>query len=102
MNYRFTQEAREEFDWAADWYEARRRGLGDEFVSELHATLQRIVFLPHSFARIASVPRGREIRFLTIDRFDYFLVYEVTSTEVVVLGVSHSKSQLRKWWKRNP
>jgi plasmid stabilization system protein ParE len=91
MTYRFLAEARADFDAAVDWYDAQRPGLGDDFTDEAYATIRRIVAQPHAFAPVARVPRGREIRFLGVDRFDYIVVYEVLAAEVVVVSVYHTR-----------
>ena len=48
----FRRAARREFDEAALWYEARRPGLGNEFVEEINrAEFRRIVVLSVFHAR---------------------------------------------------
>lgn len=102
MNYRFLDEARTEFDTAVDWYEAQRPGLGDDFTDEVYSTVQKIVANPHAFSRAPGAPRGREIRVLAVDRFDYLVVYEVTPGEVVILAVPHGRNNRRGWRLRQP
>jgi len=42
-------EARTELRRAALWYDERRSGLGDEFVAEVSAALDRIADVPESY-----------------------------------------------------
>lgn len=101
MTYRFLAPARVEFDAAVDWYDARRAGLGDDFADEVYAVVQRIVANPLAYSRVSRVPRGREIRTLKVNRFDYLVVYEVLPSEVVILSIRHAKSRGRAWRRRS-
>lgn len=101
MTYRFLAAARVEFDAAADWYEARRAGLGDDFVDEVHAAVRAIVANPHAYSRVPRTPRDREIRVRKVDRFDYLVVYEVMPSEVLILNVSHARRRGRRWQRRS-
>jgi plasmid stabilization system protein ParE len=72
-------EARAELRSAALWYDERRPGLGDEFISEVSAALDRIGDAPESYppwprTRVA----GPMIRKATIQRFPYVIVFEST------------------------
>ena len=102
MTYRFHHEARVEFDAAVDWYDAHQPGLGDDFIAEVYATVQKIVSNPHAFARARRTPPGREIRFLKVDRFEYVIYYEVTPSEVVILSVAHGRRGRQTWRGRLP
>lgn len=102
MTHRFLSRARIEFDDAADWYEAKRPGLGDEFVAEVYATVLRILAQPQGFARYPGTPRTHDVRFLAVNRFDYVVIYEPTPTEVVVISVAHTKRNRRPWRRLQP
>ena len=93
MTYRFLAEARADFDIAIDWYEARQAGLGDDFIAEVYATVQRVVANPQAFPSAARAPGGREVRVTKIHRFEYLIYYEVTSNEIAILSVPHGKQR---------
>ena len=49
MRLELHPEARAEFRRAALWYDERRSGLGDEFVAEVSAALDRIADVSESY-----------------------------------------------------
>lgn len=57
---------------AAAWYEARERGLGLSFKSEIHAALQRTLQSPFSYLRLRNSP---EVRRILVRRFPYRAFY---------------------------
>ena len=50
MTLQFLPEAEDELREAADWYERRQVGLGDEFLAAVNIQLQEILFAPSQFA----------------------------------------------------
>lgn len=79
---------------AALWYEAKREGLGAEFVLELDVPYDRIAQHPLHFPGI-----GEAIRRALLHRFPY-AVYFVTDDVPVVLAVLHQHRKPRAWRKR--
>ena len=77
MRLELHPEARAELRRAALWYDERRSGLGDEFVAEVSAALDRIAEVPESHP---PWPRtrasGAMIRKATIHRFPYVIAFE--------------------------
>jgi plasmid stabilization system protein ParE len=63
-------EAETDLDGAFRWYEARRIGLGDEFLQELAHAFQRVAKQP---SRYAIVHRGT--RRALLRRFPYVVLY---------------------------
>jgi plasmid stabilization system protein ParE len=98
--FHFLQDARIEFDYAVDWYDSRQPGLGDDFSREVYDTIRRIIANPHAFVRAPRVPKKREVRILPVHRFEYLLVYEVLSAEIVIIGVPHARRGVQHWRKR--
>ena len=47
MNWVFHPGASEEMEESATWYETRKPGLGDEFLSEVQDTIDRILKQPN-------------------------------------------------------
>jgi toxin ParE1/3/4 len=94
-------EARAELRSAALWYDERRSGLGDEFISEVSAALGRIGDAPESYP---SWPRTRAadpvIRKATIQRFPYVIAFEEHERYLLVLAVAHSKRRPLYWLTR--
>ena len=62
MKTRFLAAARAELIEATEFYNSQRAGLGDEFKTEVNATLDRIEFWPHAWTRATKRTRqaGRD------------------------------------------
>ena len=77
MRLELHPEAQAELRSAALWYDERRPGLGDEFIAEVSATLDRIGDAPESYP---PWPRTRAadplIRKAIIQRFPYVIAFE--------------------------
>jgi len=85
---RVLPEAEEELAEAAEWYEAKRQGLGVELV--LH--------VQHAFDEILQAPEtsplwqaARPYRKLAMRRFPYVIMFTVDDETVEVLAVAHTK-----------
>ena len=88
--------AREEFDDAADWYEARQPGLGSQFVAAVQVVFDRISANP----RLHAVVR-RDIRKAVVVGFPYSVYYREQQRRVVVVAVFHSSRDPAIWQGRN-
>ena len=84
--------AKAEFDEAFDWYEARRPGLGVDFVARVQEVFDRIANLPLLHQVVF-----KDVRKAVVQRFPYCVFYRVEPTQVVVLGVFHSKRDPKIW-----
>jgi len=70
-------EARAELRSAALWYDERRPGLGDEFIAEVSAALDRIGDAPESYSAWPGTRAAAPlIRKITIQRFPYLIAFE--------------------------
>ncbi len=104
MRLELHPEARAELRSAALWYDERRPGLGDEFISEVSAALGRIGDAPESYPPWPH-PRaaGPLIRKATIQRFPYVIAFEEHEQHLLVLAVAHAKRRPLYWLTRmNP
>ena len=97
---RFAPEVPDELAEAVLWYEARRQGLGTEFLDEVQATVPLIGKRPRSFPRLQDVDATLEIRRALLARFPYALVFLVREGEVRVLAVAHAKRRPGYWLSR--
>jgi plasmid stabilization system protein ParE len=79
------------------WYEGRRPGLGEEFLSAAEANMEGIRRRPE----MCAVVRGSYRRAL-IRRFPYAVFYEYTAGTITVYGVFHASRDPRKWRQRLP
>jgi plasmid stabilization system protein ParE len=97
-------EARAELRSAALWYDERRAGLGDEFIAEVSAALDRVGDAPESYpAWPGTRAEGQLIRKATIQRFPYVIAFEERDRHVLVLAIAHAKRRPLYWLTRaNP
>jgi len=84
----------------AKWYEDRQPGLGDEFVDEYQAAILRTLAAPNSFARVETNKSRRIIRRCPLNRFPYYLAYEVRDDFILLLAVAHEKRRPNYWKRR--
>ncbi len=97
MNVRFHRLADRESREARRWYERRRGGLGDEFVTELERAVARIVAAPERGRLFGG--RYRRVR---LRRFPYRLIYEIIDAATVqVLAVAHDRRRPGYWSRRS-
>jgi plasmid stabilization system protein ParE len=82
---------------AYDWYESRRWGLGEEFLSAVDASLERIRREPASYARV-----HEEYRRALTRRFPYAIFFQYAETVVTVYAVFHTARDPEKWRLRLP
>ena len=77
MRIELHPEARAELRSAVLWYEERRIGLGDEFVTEISASVNRIASAPGTFPRWPGTgERSPQIRRSALHRFPYLIAFE--------------------------
>ncbi len=72
---------------AAQWYESKREGLGEEFVDQVESALSRIALNPRGYAKII-----RENRRCNIEQFPYSLWFRIEEDAVVVACLHGKRS----------
>jgi plasmid stabilization system protein ParE len=90
-------EVEQDISEAYDWYERRRPGLGEEFLSCVDACLQGICRSPELHAKIYD-----EYRRALIRRFPYAIFYEFSQDTVTIFAVFHTSRNPAKWRERLP
>jgi toxin ParE1/3/4 len=79
-------ETRAELRSAALWYDERRTELGDEFIAEVSAALDRIGDAPESYPAWPGTRAAAPlIRKATIQRFPYVIAFEKHEQHVLIL-----------------
>jgi plasmid stabilization system protein ParE len=83
----------------ASWYDSRTEGLGDRFVEEILAVLDKLAVNPLIHSRRHS---RKNIRWRYPKSFPYRVIYEVIAREktVVVAAVLHAARHDREWKRR--
>ena len=79
---RFRPEVEHDLRSGRDWYDSKIPGLGDEFIDEFWAAIERIVDRPLSFAASPSGLRPCRLR-----RFSYLIHFRVQGDEILIVAV---------------
>jgi plasmid stabilization system protein ParE len=98
MTARFLAEAEEEFEAAAEEYDAQSPGVGRRFVRAVRELKDRLIEQPRLYGAVDPPVRGRDVREALVDPFDYRLVYEVRTDEILILAVAHNR-RLTNYWR---
>jgi plasmid stabilization system protein ParE len=77
------------------WYEKRRAGLGEEFLTSVDACLERIRRQPEIYVIVHESYRRALIR-----RFPFAIFYEYVDEAVTVYSVFHTSRDPEKWRQR--
>lgn len=88
-------EADDEFIAAADYYNEREEGLGDDFSEQVFATIDRIIEFPNSWPKASFRTRR-----CLCNRFPYSVIYRHTDTEITIYAVAHQSRKPGYWKKR--
>ncbi|RLS40398.1 MAG: type II toxin-antitoxin system RelE/ParE family toxin [Planctomycetota bacterium] len=100
MKFRVLPAADGEAIAAAIWYEDRRSGLGDEFVTEMRSAFDMIRQNPLNAPKLEYYSGPHEIRRQMLHRFPYAVVYLCRADEIVVVAVAHSRRRPLHWLNR--
>jgi plasmid stabilization system protein ParE len=97
MNASFVVRPEAEIDMAIakSWYDEQRMGLGDEFLTALEETFERIRDWPDGYAI-----EYRNVRAAPLHRFPYIIFYRLLSQSIQVLAVMHARRDSREWKSR--
>ena len=97
MKLRIEAEAEREAAEAAHWYEARRRGLGIEFLATVDSGIRRIQKHPERYGRLEYLPGEQAVRRLLLERFPFAIVYEVLTDEIHIIAIAHTRRRPGYW-----
>jgi plasmid stabilization system protein ParE len=90
-------EAEKDLAEAYQWYEKRRAGLGDDFLSAVDACVQAICRTPEMHQAIYKNYRRGLVR-----RFPYAVFYDYENQIVTVYCIFHTSRDPLKWRLRLP
>ncbi len=82
---------------ASAWYESRRTGLGEEFLSCVDACIAAILRMPEMQAIVYKQYRRALVR-----RFPYAVFYEHEARTVTVYAILHGSRDPERWRQRLP
>ena len=92
---RFLEEAAEELQVAAGFYDAQASGLGKDFVLEIQRLFERIADNPHIGSQIRPRIRRRALR-----RFPFYVLYTIEEDGVLIVAVAHHRRAPGYWQNR--
>jgi toxin ParE1/3/4 len=84
---RFAARARKEFEDATYWYEAKRKGLGAQFVLVVEAKLDSIRKSPELFPSVYKFQRA------VVKRFPFAIFFEVVDDNIHVIAMYHTSRE---------
>ena len=95
MTVRVLEVAQQELDEAIAYYNSQAPGLGDAFLLEAVAAIDRIRRFPQAWH-----PLGESTRRCRLRRFPYGLIYHEDKGEVLIVAVAHSHRRPDYWRDR--
>lgn len=95
MTVRVLEVAQQELDEAIAYYNGQGPGLGDAFLLEAVAAIDRIRRFPQAWH-----PLGESTRRCRLRRFPYGLIYHEDKGEVLIVAVAHSHRRPDYWRDR--
>ena len=90
-------EVEQDLKEAYDWYQERRDGLGEEFLTCVDACIQAACRSPEMNAIIR-----KDYRRALVRRFPYSIFYGYVGNSVTVYSVFHNSQNPAKWRRRLP
>ena len=99
MNYQLLirPEAEHDITQAFEWYDARKPGLGFEFIAAVDEALSTIQQNPLAFANL-----HRKARRILLKRFPYCIYFVFDADVVSVIACFHAKRAPSRWKSRVP
>ena len=91
----FRPEVQDDIASACRWYNDRDETLGKQFLEEFQATLERILWNPHTYS-----VTYRDSRSARLHRFPYVVHYRVAADKVKVFAVMHGSRDPTAWQER--
>ncbi len=92
---RFRPEVADDLRTAVDWYEAKRTGLGDEFLGEYWSAIDRIIDQPQGYGLVHA-----GLRACRLSRFPYVIHYRCSEEEILVVAVMFGGRDAPAWFER--
>jgi toxin ParE1/3/4 len=83
---------------AAEWYETRRTGAGDRFLTEVARYVELLRAHP-GIGTIVCDRRGRELRAMLIRSFPYRIIYQ-EAPSLLIVAVAHTSRRPGYWSSR--
>ena len=79
---------------AAEWYDSKQEGLGDQFLASIEHCLAQICDHPQIYMTVDNINRRA-----LLERFPYAIYFSFENNLVIVHGVCHTARNSSKWHK---
>ena len=77
---------------ATEWYDSRQADLGMDFLARVRKAIDHLISDPER-----RTPADYGVRYWPVERFPYVVFYDLTESEILVLGVMHTSQDSHKW-----
>jgi plasmid stabilization system protein ParE len=85
-------EAREDIEAAATWYETQKTTLGQAYLDEVQATFEALAERPLAYPQVY-----KAVRRALLQRFPYGIFYRFDGQSVLVIAVMHARRDTSPW-----
>jgi toxin ParE2 len=92
MRIRFLEIAQIELYQAVEYYNYESPGLGDEFLTEVLKSIDRIGEFPEAWHRLSERTRRCQTR-----RFPYGIIYQIRKDEILIVAVANLHRRPDYW-----
>jgi len=96
MNYQFYPDAFDEHYDSVAFYQQRLPGLGEAYLAEFDALMERVCHSPSLYPIIATPGIHRA----GLKRFPFHIIYRVMPTNIIILAVAHQRRRPAYWTRR--
>ncbi|MBN2091621.1 type II toxin-antitoxin system RelE/ParE family toxin [candidate division KSB1 bacterium] len=91
----FVPEAEQDISEAYTWYENRRIGLGEDFLSCIDASIHALYRRPEMYPIV-----HENYHRILVRRFPYSIFYEYANATITIYSVFHNSRDPHKWRER--
>jgi toxin ParE1/3/4 len=91
----FRDDAEAEMREAADWYNEKSVGLGNDFLKAIDTAVRRIAQRPQLFQKV-----HRDIRQCIVRQFPYVIYFREDKDLIDIVAVVHGRRSPRVWRRR--
>lgn len=98
--WHFHAEAYEEMTAAAEWYEAREHGLGDDFLRNVDNAVRELEEMPTLGSPAVGIAPDEGVRRWLVPRFPYQIIWAELEDEYRILAVAHVRRRADYWHAR--
>jgi hypothetical protein len=94
----FHSEVQNDYNEAYEWYESRKKGLGERFLAFVRKKIDQIAEHPEHYG----VRTRKDHREVQVDVFPYLIVYKIykQSKTILIISIHNTKKHPRKKYRK--